>query len=144
MSGERRCGRRRRSPSCCACTRWAGAPNGSPPSWGAGNTVRRYLRRGGRASPRAPERRGALDGLGAWPGERLRRHRGNADVVRQELLAEHGLAVSLRTVERAVRPWRRELVAQACTKVRLETPPRHPLRIHFRTAALDGSREAER
>src|SRR4051794_9276627 len=108
------------------------------------NTVRRYLRQGGWAPPRAPERRGALDGLGARLGERLRRHRGSADVVRQELLAEHGLAVSLRTVERAVRPWRRELVAQACTKVRLETPPRHPLRIHFRTAALDGSREAER
>src|SRR4051794_11170110 len=35
MSGERRCGRRRRSPSCCTCTRWAGAPNGSPPSWAA-------------------------------------------------------------------------------------------------------------
>src|SRR3954470_24726118 len=25
MSGERRCGRPRRSPSCCACTRWAAA-----------------------------------------------------------------------------------------------------------------------
>src|SRR3954453_23362559 len=58
------------------------------------NTVRRYLRQGGWAPPRAPERRGALDGLGAWLGERLRRHRGNADVVRQDLLTEHVLAVS--------------------------------------------------
>src|SRR3954468_17281617 len=98
------------------------------------NTVRRYLRRGGRASPRAPERRGALDGLGAWPGERLRRHRGNADVVRQELLAEHGLAVSLRTVERAVRGMRRELAAEARATLRFETPPGHRLQTDFGTA----------
>ena len=34
----------------------------------------------------------------------MRRHRGNADVVRQELAAEKGIVVSLRTVERAVTP----------------------------------------
>ena len=65
-------------------------------------TVRRYLAAGGWAPYRAPGAAGALDGLEAWLGERLRRHRGNADVVRQELLAEQGIAVSLRTVERAV------------------------------------------
>ena len=101
------------------------------------NTVRRYLRQGGWAPPRAPERRGARDGLGAWLGERLRRHRGNADVVRQELLAEHGLALSLRTVERAVRPWRRELVAEARATLRFETPPGHQLRIDFGTVTVE-------
>jgi len=30
--------------------------------------------------------------------ERFRRHRGNADVVRQELAREHGVRVSLRTI----------------------------------------------
>ena len=45
--------------------------------------------------------------------ERFRRHAGNADVVRQELLAEKGLKLSLRTVERAVGALRRELEAEA-------------------------------
>src|SRR4051795_6995396 len=39
---------------------------------GSRNTARRYLRQGGWAPPRAPERRGALDGLGAWLGGRVR------------------------------------------------------------------------
>ena len=65
-------------------------------------TVRRYLAAGGWAPYRAPERPGRWPGTGrGWPSG-LRRHRGNADVVRQELAAELGIAVSLRTVERAV------------------------------------------
>ena len=47
-------------------------------------------------------RKKALDGQEAWLWERFRRHRGNADVIRQELAAEKGTIVSLRTVERAV------------------------------------------
>src|SRR4051812_22564131 len=61
-------------------------------------TVRRYLRAEGWLSYRQPCRRKALDGLADWLAERFRRHRGNADVVRQELLLEKGIAVSLRTV----------------------------------------------
>jgi hypothetical protein len=45
--------------------------------------------------------------------ERFRRHAGNADVVRQELLAETGLKLSLRTVEREVAPLRRQLEVSA-------------------------------
>jgi transposase len=101
------------------------------------NTVRRYLRQGGWAPPRTPARRGTLDGLEAWLGERFRRHRGNADVVRQELLAEHGVAVSLRTVERAVRHLRRELAAEARATLRFETPPGHQLQIDFGTATVE-------
>src|SRR5829696_6124366 len=74
-------------------------------------TVRRYLAAGGWAPYRTPELPGALAGHGAWLAERFRRHRGNAHVVRQELAAELGIAVSLRTVERAVEPLRRELAA---------------------------------
>src|SRR4029450_4969797 len=73
----------------------------------------------------------ALAGVEAWVAERFRRHGGNADVVRQELLAEKGLRVSLRTVERAVAPLRRELVAEARATVRFETPPGHQLQIDF-------------
>jgi transposase len=78
-----------------------------------------------------PRRRRALDGLEDWLAERFRRHRGNADVVRQELLAEHRVAVSLRTVERAVAPLRRELLAEARATVRFETPPGRQLQVDF-------------
>ena len=71
------------------------------------NTVRYYLRRGGWAPYRVPPRQGALAGLEDWLAERFRQHRGNADVVRQELATAHGIAVSLRTVERAVASRRR-------------------------------------
>ena len=73
----------------------------------------------------------ALDGLEDWLAERFRRHRGNADVVRQDLEREHGIEVSLRTVERAVAPLRRELAAEARATVRFETPPGHQLQIDF-------------
>jgi hypothetical protein len=68
-----------------------------------------------------PQRRSALDGLEAWLAERFHRHAGNADVVHQELVAEHGIPVSLRTVERAVAGWRRDLAAAARATMRFET-----------------------
>ena len=64
-------------------------------------TVRRYLETGGWAPAKVPERPKALDGLESWLAERFRRHRGNADVVRQDLQREHGIRVGLRTVEHA-------------------------------------------
>ena len=63
------------------------------------NTVRRYIESGGWAAYRKRRRAKALDGLDGWLAERMRRHRGNADVVRQDLSRELGLIVSLRTVE---------------------------------------------
>jgi hypothetical protein len=45
--------------------------------------------------------------------ERFRRHRGNADVVRQDLEREDGIDISLRTVERAVATLRQGLRARA-------------------------------
>ncbi len=94
-------------------------------------TVRRYLAAGGWAPYRAPERPSALDGLEGWLSERFRRHQGNADVVRQDLEREHGLRVSLRTIQRAVAPLRRELAAAARATVRFETPPGHQLQVDF-------------
>src|SRR3546814_14650987 len=67
-------------------------------------TVRRYLAGGGWVAYQAPRRATALDGLEGWLAERFRRHRGTADVVRQDLEREHGIVVSVRTVERAVAP----------------------------------------
>jgi len=94
-------------------------------------TVRRYLGGGGWTAYRTPRRRKALDGLEDWLAERFRRHRGNADVVRQDLEGEHGIVVSLRTVERAVAPLRQELRAEARATVRFETPPGRQLQIDF-------------
>jgi len=94
-------------------------------------TVKRYLRQGGWASYRGRGRPSALAGLEGWLAERFRQHRGNADVVRQELAREHGIRVSLRTVERAVADLRRDLLAEARACVRFETPPGRQLQIDF-------------
>ena len=95
------------------------------------NTVRRYLAQGDWRDCRSPRRRGQLAGLQDWLVERFWRHRGNADVLRQELLAEQGVKVSLRTVERSVAPLRRELRAAARATVRFETPPGRQLQVDF-------------
>jgi transposase len=94
-------------------------------------TVRRYVAAGGWLAYRSPDRPRALAGHESWVAERFRRHRGNAYVVRQDLGRELGISVSLRTVERAVAPLRRELAAEARATVRFETPPGKQLQIDF-------------
>lgn len=94
-------------------------------------TVQRYLAAEGWVAFRTTPRANKLSGLESWVSERFRRHRGNADVLRQELAAEHGIAVSLRTVERAVTHLRRELLAEGLATVRFETPPGRQLQIDF-------------
>jgi hypothetical protein len=71
---------------------------------------------------KSPERR-KLDGLEGWLRERFIRHGGNADVVRQDLLAEKGVAVSRRTLQGAVQPYRQAPKAEALATTRFETPP---------------------
>ncbi|WP_157033815.1 hypothetical protein [Belnapia moabensis] len=56
-------------------------------------TVQRYLAAGSWTPCRVPTRPSLLAGQAGWLGERLRRHRGNADVVRQELASELGIVV---------------------------------------------------
>lgn len=104
------------------------------------NTVKRWLREGAWRPCSTISRSKRLDGLTDWLSERFRRHCGNADVIRQELAAEKAIAVSLRTVERAVAPLRQELVAQARATVRFETPPGQQLQIDFgeRRVEIDG------
>jgi transposase len=94
-------------------------------------TVKRYVATGGWRSFATAQRAGHLRGLEDWLRERFHRHRGNADVVRQDLAREHGITVSLRTVERAVQPYRRELAAEARATLRFETPPGRQLQIDF-------------
>jgi transposase len=106
------------------------------------NTAKDYIAAGGWTPYRQPRRKKALDGQEAWLRERLRRHRGNADVIRQELATEKGIIVSLRTVERAVQRYRQELAAEARATVRFETPPGKQLQIDFgeRLVEIGGSK----
>ena len=106
------------------------------------NTVRRYLRCGGWVAYKRPERKRALRGLESWLSERLQRHHGNADVVRQDLQREHGIVVSVRTVERAVAPFRRALRAAEVATIRFETAPGEQLQIDFgeTSVAIAGER----
>src|SRR3954451_13493218 len=62
------------------------------------NTVKRYVGLGGWAPLAAVDRPRALGGLGDWLAERFRRHRGNADVVRQETSGRDGVARQPRPV----------------------------------------------
>jgi transposase len=100
------------------------------------NTVRSYLRQGGWQPYQSPRRPGKLRAHRDWLAERFRQHRGNCDVVRQELQREHGITVSLRTVERAVAHLRREVMAQSAATVRFETAPGHQLQIDFGTVRV--------
>ena len=63
--------------------------------------------------------------------ERFRQHAGTADVVRQDLANEKNIHVSLRTVERAVAPLRRDLMIAARASVRFETRPGEQMQIDF-------------
>lgn len=100
------------------------------------NTVRSYLRQGGWQPYPSPRRPGKLSPHRDWLAERFRQHRGNCDVVRQELQREHGITASLRTVERAVAHLRREVFAQTAATVRFETAPGHQLQIDFGTVRV--------
>jgi transposase len=96
------------------------------------NTVRRYLRQpiapGRQVRPAGrrltDERREEVRALYVGPAE------GNAVVV-QRLLAERGLTVSVRTLERAVADIRRERRVASLATVRVETLPGDQLQIDF-------------
>lgn len=97
----------------------------------ARNTVRRYIRQGGYQPYAGGGREKALDAHTDWVRTSYETHRGNAEVVRQELVREHKVAVSLRTVERAVKEQRRKLRAEKLATVRFETEPGRQLQADF-------------
>jgi transposase len=101
------------------------------------HTVRRYVEVGGFMAYRQARRARKLDGLEDWLKERFRRHRGNGDVIRQELATEKAIVVSLRTVQRAVAGYRRELMAEARATVRFETAPGRQLQVDFGERLVD-------
>jgi transposase len=96
------------------------------------NTVKRYVNAGGYLPYGGIGGRAkSLDGMESWLEQRFHQHRGNADVLRQELEREKNLRVSLRTVERAVKAERTKLTAQQLATVRFETPPGKQLQADF-------------
>ena len=108
----------------------------------AKDTVKRYLAQGAWTPAARPSRVRRLYGLEAWLAARFTQHRGNADVVRQDLARDHGIVISLRTVERAVTPLRQARRAEARATVRFETAPGDQLQIDFgeRTVEIAGVR----
>ena len=60
------------------------------------NTVKRYVEAQGWVAYGGPRRDAKLDGLDEWLRERFFRHRGNAEVVRQDLLRERSIDATCR------------------------------------------------
>lgn len=98
----------------------------------ARGTVRRYLRCGdGAETQRRPSRRRLDDATLALAVELFdTTAEGNAVVVRQ-LLAERGVDVDVRVVQRALQPHRQQKRAAEVATVRFETAPGHQLQIDF-------------
>ena len=95
------------------------------------NTLDRYLALGGWQPYRTINRSGQLAGHLEWLQQQFEQHHGNAEVVRQELVKQKGIRVSLRTVERAVQDWREALRQSRQATVRYETPPGKQLQADF-------------
>lgn len=97
----------------------------------ARNTVRRYLR-SSRASVQIRPGRRALDEDGRAQARELLfgAAGGNAGVV-QQMLAERGIEVGVRAVQRAVAEQRREARVSQLATVRFETPPGDQMQIDF-------------
>jgi len=94
-------------------------------------TVRAWIKAGGWRRYRRAGRPKKLDGLKDWLEAKMTQHRGNADVVRQDLKDELGIEATLRTVERAVAPFRQLLEAERRATVRFETAPGQQMQIDF-------------
>jgi uncharacterized protein YjcR len=63
------------------------------------NTVKHYRRQGEWLPYNVPKRVKKLDALDIWLEEMFHLHKGNAEVIRQELVRQHQIQANLRTVE---------------------------------------------
>ena len=108
----------------------------------ARNTVRAWIRRGEGAPRPQTGRPKVLEKHAAWVRERYLAGVRNGDVLRQEL-AERGVHVSLRTVERFIKPIRERAADLDRASVRFETAPGKQMQIDFGEKWVDigGARE---
>ena len=77
------------------------------------NTVKHYRRQRKWLPYNIPKRIKKLEALDVWLEEMFNLHKGNAEVIRQELVRQHNMQANLRTIERAVRPFRQRAFASA-------------------------------
>ena len=94
------------------------------------NTVRGWLRRGPAADRPVVGRPKKLATEEAWLEEEFKAGTRNGDVLRQ-VLAEKGVNVGIRTVERAVEKLRQEIRCADAATLRFETDPGQQLQIDF-------------
>jgi transposase len=87
---------------------------------------------------------GQLASLQKWLEETFLIHGGNAAVVQQELVRQHNISVHLRTVQRAVQPLRKLLLAKAKATVRFETLPGKQMQIDFGSKTMTIAEESKR
>lgn len=108
----------------------------------ARNTVRSWVRRGEGAPRPQSGRPRVLEKHETWVRERYLAGVRNGDVLRQEL-AERGAHVSLRTVERCIKPIREQAADLDRATVRFETAPGKQIQIDFGEKWVDiaGTRE---
>lgn len=95
------------------------------------NTVRDWLRAGPERRYAGPNRLPVLAAHLEWIRERWKAGVRNGDVFRQELAAKKGISTSLRTVERALSPLRREQVVADKATLRFETAAGKQMQVDF-------------
>jgi transposase len=96
----------------------------------ARNTVRDWLRDGEDREYEHEKRKGFLDRHYFWIQSRFQAGVRNADVLRQELAAME-ITVSLRTVERALKPFRQSWERSEKATMRFETAPGKQMQVDF-------------
>ena len=105
------------------------------------NTVKHYRRQGKWLPYNIPKRIKKLEALDVWLEEMFNLHKGNAEVIRQELARQHNMQANLRTIERAVKPFRQKAFTSAVATVRFETPPGKQMQIDFGSITIKISGE---
>jgi transposase len=108
------------------------------------NTVKHYRRQGKWLPYDIPKRIKKLEALDVWLEEMFNLHKGNAEVIRQELVRQHNMQANLRTIERAVKPFRQRAFASAKATVRFETPPGKQMQIDFGSITIKIAGELKR
>jgi len=108
------------------------------------NTVKHYRRQGKWVPYNTPKRMRRLEALDVWLEEMFDLHRGNAEVIRQELVRQHNIQANLRTIERAVQPFRQKAFVSAKATVRFETPPGKQMQIDFGSISIKIGGELKR
>lgn len=108
------------------------------------NTVRKFLKSKEWQPYKKRPATSQLSNVSDWLIDNFYQHGGNAAVLYQELKRQHNITVSLRSVERAVKSLRDQLVSEQKATVRFETPPGKQMQIDFGSMNLKIAGEKRR